>query len=82
MAIAQSGGRAPRPMAEKGLMPLAQILKIARRRVPGQVIEVELDDGDDDDEPEYELEILTPDGRSIEMKIDARRGTILDVEED
>lgn len=80
MAIAGSDGRAPRRIAEDRLLPLARILEIARRRVPGEIIEVELDD--DDDEPEYELEILTADGRSIEMKIDARRGTILEVEED
>lgn len=64
------------------ILPLAQILQIATAAVPGEVIEVELDDDDDEDEiPEYELEILTPQGRSIEVKIDARRGTILEIEE-
>ena len=82
-AIVESDGLAPRRIDEDRLVPLVRIIEIALHRVPGEVIEVELDDDDDDDdEPEYELEILTADGRSIEMKISARRGTILEVEED
>lgn len=80
-AIVESDGLAPRRIDEDRLLPLVRIIEIALHRVPGEIIEVELDD-DDDDEPEYELEILTADGRSIEMKISARRGTILEVEED
>ncbi len=78
--IVDSGGRTPRRIGEGGLLPLARIIEIALQRVPGEIIEVELDD--DDYEPEYELDILTADGRSIEMKISARRGIILDIEED
>jgi uncharacterized membrane protein YkoI len=48
--------------------------------VPGEVIDVELDE--DDDIPEYEVKILTPTGRSMEIKIDALRGAILEMEED
>lgn len=67
----------------RDILPLARILQIAKRAAPGEVIEVELDDADDaDDIPEYELKILTPEGRSIELKIDARRGTIIEIEED
>lgn len=65
------------------ILPLTRVLQIATAAVPGEVIEVELDEDDDDDDiPEYELKILTPQGRSIEVKIDARRGTILEIEED
>ena len=78
--IAGSSGQPARTIANNGLLPLARILAIAQRRVPGDVVEVDLDD--DDGRPEYELEILTADGRSIEIKIDARTGTILEVEED
>lgn len=81
VAIVEVGGQSTRQINDNRLIPLARILEIAQRRVPGQVIEVELDD-DDDDGPEYELEILTADGRSIEMKIDARRGVIREVEDD
>lgn len=82
VVIAAPVGGTPQNITGRKLLPLARILDIAQRRVPGQVIEVDLDDDDDDDPPEYELEILTADGRKIEMKIDARTGTILEVEED
>lgn len=68
------------PGAGAGRLPLARILAIARARVPGQVIEVELDD--EDGLAEYEVKILTADGRSIETKIDALSGIVLDSEED
>ena len=74
---------APPPAAREGRLPLTRILAIAQRRVPGEVIKVDLDDDDDDDDPPtYELEILTPEGRVMEIKLDARTGEILDVEED
>ena len=53
---------------------------IARSRVPGEIIDVDLDD--DDGLAEYEVEILTAAGRKIEIRIDARRGTVLEEEED
>ncbi|WP_077147941.1 PepSY domain-containing protein [Sphingopyxis sp. KK2] len=81
VTIAGSGDRRARQIADPALLPLSRILAIARARVPGEIIDVDLDE-DDDDGPEYELEILTPDGRSIEMKIDARHGRIIEVEED
>lgn len=80
-AIADQRGGAAREIAADALLPLARILEIARRRVPGEIIEVDLDD-DEGEPPEYEVEILTDDGRSIEMKIDARTGKILEVEAD
>lgn len=82
VTVVDADGREPRRIAGDGLLPLARVLEIARRRVPGDIIKIELDDGDDEGEPEYELEILTEDGRAIEMKIDARRGAVLAVERD
>lgn len=73
---------APSPATREGRLPLTRILAIAQRRVPGEVIKVDLDDDDDDDPPTYDLEILTPEGRVMEIKLDARTGEILDVEED
>jgi hypothetical protein len=72
----------PVKTAGAGLLPLARILAIARARTPGEVIDVDFDDGDDDDPPSYEVKILTPEGRSIETRIDARGGRILELEED
>lgn len=79
--IAEPESKGRREIANAGLLPLNRILAIARGRVPGEVIEVDLDD-DDDDVAEYDIEILTGDGRSIDIKIDARSGKILKVEED
>lgn len=80
--IAGSSETAPLELAsDRQRLPLARILEIAQAEVPGEVIEVDLDD-DDDEVPEYEVTILTPEGRTIEIKLDAWRGTILEVEED
>lgn len=81
VAIAAAGTeQAPTRSLDPSLLPLERILKIAQRRVAGEVIDVELED--DDGTPEYEITILTADSRSIEMKIDARSGTIRELEED
>lgn len=79
--IADAGhGTTPLQPARPGLLPLERILQIARGQAAGEVIDVELED--DDDTPEYEITILTADSRSIEMKIDARSGTIREFEEE
>lgn len=73
------------PTARDGRLPLVRILAIAQRRAPGEVIKVDLDEDDDDegdDPPTYDLEILTPEGRVVEIKLEARTGAILDIEED
>lgn len=71
------------PSANEHRLPLARILAIAQRRVPGEVIDVELDENDNDDEPAvYELEILTPEGRVVEIRLDARTGAVIEIEED
>jgi uncharacterized membrane protein YkoI len=60
--------------------PLAEILTIVHEAVPGDIVEVEL-------EREhgvwvYELKVLSPDGRRLEVLIDAAAGTLLEHEED
>lgn len=62
------------------ILPLSQVLDIARARDPGRVIDVELDD--DDGRHVYEIEILDRRGRIIEFKIDAANGRILEREID
>ena len=74
-----AGAATPTPKPQD-LLPLTSILGIARSRVPGEIIDVDLDD--DDGLAEYEVEILTAAGRKIEIRIDARRGTVLEEEED
>ena len=58
-------------------VPLEDIVKDARLRYPGRIVEVELDDDD-----EYEIEILQEDGTKVELEYDARTGELLDVDLD
>ncbi|MET0535530.1 MAG: PepSY domain-containing protein [Steroidobacter sp.] len=62
------------------VLPLVKILAIASKEVPGDVIEVELDD--EDKTLVYEIKILTSTGRVREVEIDARTGTVLKIEDD
>lgn len=66
--------------------PLAEILALARKLVPGKVIDVELElDVDlDDEQPEahwvYEVEILTPANRVVELEFDAMTGQLVEID--
>jgi len=74
---------APRASPEtkrSGLLPLTHILEIVLRDTPGEVLEVERDD--DDGLEIYEIQILTPDDRKMEIKVNARTGSIIEKEED
>lgn len=62
------------------VLPLAKILAIAHQHVPGDVIEVELED--EKQALVYEIKILTGTGRVREVKIDARTGEVLEIEDD
>jgi len=58
-------------------VPLEDIVRDARQRYPGRIVEVELEDDD-----EYEIEILQDDGTKVELEYDARTGELLDVDLD
>jgi uncharacterized membrane protein YkoI len=62
------------------VLPLVKILAIANKEVPGDVIEVELED--EREALVYEIKILTGTGRVREVRIDARTGTVLSIEDD
>jgi uncharacterized membrane protein YkoI len=62
------------------VLPLVKILAIANKEVPGDVIEVELED--EHEALLYEIKILTSTGRVREVKIDARTGTVVSIEDD
>ncbi len=66
------------------ILPLVRILDIVQRNVPGDIIEIELDRDDDDGAStwEYEVEVLAADGAVRKLKIDARRGDVLKIEDD
>jgi uncharacterized membrane protein YkoI len=91
-----SAAAVPAPPAEDGretaiqrvppkVVPLAEVLAVARRLAPGKVIEVELEyDADSDDQPDarwvYEVEVLTADNRVVELEFDAETGQLLEIE--
>lgn len=79
-----SGGNEPpasdAPRGEGERLPLARVLAIVGARVPGDVIEVELDA--DGGREAYEVTVLTARDRRIEITLDARTGRIIDSEED
>lgn len=62
------------------VQPLTTILSTATQAVPGDVIEVELEE--DDDVLVYEIKVLTAQGRVREVKIEASTGKVLEVEDD
>ncbi|MFC4255926.1 hypothetical protein GRI97_12680 [Altererythrobacter xixiisoli] len=67
-------------VARGQILPLPRILAIARARVPGSMLEVELDQRGR--RLVYEVKILTRSGRVVEIAINARNGRILSVEDD
>ena len=83
------GGQEPLPddieiardAVERGeILPLAAILPVIQKDHPGRVIEIELEFSDGI--RVYEIEIVTPDGRLIELDVDARTGTLVAFEEE
>ncbi|MEX0615285.1 MAG: PepSY domain-containing protein [Methylophaga sp.] len=70
-----------RLLRESGkIMPLEQIIDIAKSFKPGEVIDTSLEE--DDGRYEYEIEILDANGRVWEMEFDAASGELLDLELD
>ena len=62
------------------IVPLAQILEVVGHRVPGDVIEVELER--DDGVWEYKVKVLTATGRVRKLTLDARNGAVLKIKDD
>lgn len=70
-----------RALLQRGeILPLNRILSIVQQRVPGDVIEVELDR--DKHGWEYEVKVLTASGRVRKVKLNARDGTVRKVKDD
>lgn len=72
--------RAEAAVARGAILPLADVLQSLARQHPGEVIEVELDE--EDGVLVYDLDMVTPDGRLIEVEVDAVTGIVLEVEND
>ena len=71
-----------RALLQRGeILPLSRILAIVQQRVPGDVVEVELEHGKHHGW-EYEVKVLTAQGRVREVKLNARSGEVRKVEDD
>ena len=67
-------------VARGEVMPLPKILVIAQKAVPGDIIEVELEQKEWG--LKYELKILTADGRVRKVDINARTGKVVKIGDD
>ncbi len=66
-----------RELYEHGdIQPLSQVLAIVAKRVPGDVVAVDLLQ-DQDDHWIYVMQVVTPDGRRVIVKVDAASAAIL-----
>lgn len=71
-----------RRLLQRGeILPLNHILQAVQRRVPGDVIEVELDRSSKRGW-EYEVKVLTATGRVLEVDVNAHTGEIRKIEDD
>lgn len=57
------------------VLPIARILELVAQHLPGDVIEVQLDERRG--RLEYEIRVLTPAGRVRELVLDARTGAFV-----
>lgn len=60
------------------IRPLAEVLEVARGKVPGEVVKIKLDM--EDGAWVYEVKILTPAGRRRELEINARTLAIIKID--
>lgn len=67
-------------VARGAILPLSVILPELEQRFSARLLDAEIDD--DDGQVIYEIEMLTTDGRVIELEVDARTARILDMDED
>ena len=80
-AVWASDHERARDLLEQGkILSLSEIMKQANSRVPGKILEVDLEEKDG--LIVYEIEFLGEDGVVMEMLIDARTGRLISVEED
>jgi len=62
------------------LIPLARALDIAAGHLPGEVLKVELEN--QHGRSSYEIKVLADNGRVREIKLDARSGEVIEIEDD
>lgn len=67
-------------MASMASVTIEDAIKTASEKVPGKVIEAELEEKHH--MLVWEVEIVTPDNKIMEVHIDAKTGAVIDVEEE
>jgi uncharacterized membrane protein YkoI len=63
------------------IVPLSQVLDVVAQRVPGDVIEVELE-REDDGTWEYEVKVLSSTGLVRKVKLNARTAVVIRIKDD
>ena len=61
------------------VLPMARILTLVAQHLPGDIIEVELDTARD--QLRYEIKVLTAAGQVRELRLDARTGAFISIED-
>ena len=64
------------------ILPLSALLPLLAAAVPGEMLDVELELDANGRIHEYEFEVLTPDGRLVEVDMDAATGAIVEIEDE
>lgn len=68
-------------VASEAQVSADQAIQTALQKVPGTVVEVELEE-EKDHKAIWEVEIVTADSKLMEVEIDAKTGEVLEVEEE
>lgn len=68
--------RAREALRRGEILPLARILEIVEDRTGGRVMEVDLDR--EEGRYVYEIDVMTGDGRIVELEIEAATGSIIE----
>jgi len=72
--------RAKKLLDAGDILPLESILQKARDKHAGKILEVELEN--EDNKLVYEIELLTSDGKVLELLFDAKTGNLISTEEE
>lgn len=73
--------RIARDALQRGLVrPFSEIQEIVKAAMPGEILGVELES--DDGVLLYEIEVMSTQGQLMEVKIDAKTGKVVKVEQD
>ena len=67
-------------VAAEDLVPLSKVLAKIRKKYPGKQLNTKTVKEGPSKTPCYEVRWLTPDGRRLDIKVDATNGRILEVE--